>query len=60
MGPLREGERIYHRRMDLFGSVKSVDATHALVKYEYPYDSEAEPVRVSKDELISASEMRGY
>lgn len=46
------GDRVYHRRSDLFGSVESIDDGRARVKYEWPFDQSAEPRDVPLDELV--------
>lgn len=49
------GERVFHRRLDLFGMVIAIDyrldEDRASVKYEWPYDPNADPEIVSVKEL---------
>lgn len=57
------GSRVYHRRMDLFGTIEAVITSpqienrkdrRARVKYEYPMSADAEPREVRLGELIAA------
>ncbi len=50
-------QRVFHRRADLFGHVKEIESGSAYVKYEWPYDRNAEPVRVPMSELQDAYEV---
>lgn len=46
------GERVYHRRADLFGKIQILDNEYALVKYEWPCDPAAPPTTVLLSELV--------
>ena len=54
------GQRVYHRRADLFGTVKALRTRSgenlAVVKYEWPWDPESDPVEVSCAALVDAAE----
>lgn len=51
----KPGDRVFHRRRDLFGTVVEVDyrldEDRALVKYEWPWDPKAPPESVAVKEL---------
>lgn len=50
------GQRIYHRRADLFGRIETFmpDKVSASVKYEWPYDAAADAKLVPVSELMHA------
>ena len=55
--PFGVGDRVYHRRADMFGSIKAMANFERMsVKYEWPYDPAAEPVEVPFNELVHATE----
>lgn len=51
------GERVYHRKADLFGSIRTLDSEYALVKYEWPNDPDAVPTSVLLSVLVHADEV---
>lgn len=59
MSSLKQGDRVYHRRSDLFGRIEALHHTIAAVKYEWPYDPEAEASDVPLAELIPDYEVQG-
>jgi hypothetical protein len=48
------GERVYHRRADLFGVIKTIRDGYAVVKYEWPNDPSAAPTTILLTELSYA------
>jgi hypothetical protein len=36
------GDRVYHRKSDLFGRVVSINGSNATVRYEWPWDPKAQ------------------
>lgn len=50
-------QRVYYRRGDLFGTIRELDSTSALVKFEWPYDPAAEPERRELNQLQPAYEV---
>jgi hypothetical protein len=50
------GDRVYHRRADLFGKVMALSyaENRAAVKYEPPWNQASDPVRVPLSELRRA------
>lgn len=52
---IREGDRVFHRRADMFGRVESLGDGSALVRYEWPCDPGAEPSDIPLGELRLAS-----
>lgn len=48
---LEVGDRVYHRRADLFGTVVDYRKITVLIRYDWPYDPKAEPVWVPMAEL---------
>jgi hypothetical protein len=48
------GERVYHRRADLFGIIKTIADGYAVVKYEWPNDPNAAPTTVLLTQLSYA------
>lgn len=52
----REGDRVYDRRSDLFGTITElVGLDHAMIKYEWPMSPTADPFKVSVDRLERSS-----
>ena len=51
------GQRVYHRRADLFGTIVLIESGYAHVKYEWPYDPDAEARCVPVSELQDAYEV---
>ena len=41
---IQVGDRVFHRRADLFGRVTSIKGDNATVRYEWPWDPEASEV----------------
>jgi hypothetical protein len=56
---LEPGDRVYHRRADLFGTIEEMDDTHATVLYD-GYESNQRPhdgtstTRIALRDLIPA------
>lgn len=50
------GQRVLHRRADLFGRVERIEGTDAFVKYEWPWDPDAPPEKVPADQLTPATD----
>lgn len=48
---VEEGQRLYHRRSDLIGTVERVEGDRAWIKYELPWDPAADAEEVPIDEL---------
>lgn len=58
MSDLKIGERVFHRRADLFGRVTALRTKDgqnlAAVKYEWPWDPAKDAVEVPCAELVEA------
>lgn len=61
MSEIEIGQRVFHRRADLFGTVKGLRTKDgqnlATVKYEWPWDPQADPVEVPSAALSDALEV---